>query len=93
MERFEQILEDDEGNLYVAENEEDDEGNLYVAENEEDDEYDSNLVCDSKTKVIYYMVSDYCVGLPGNMVGYMAPYISENGKFCRFIDNQIVEIG
>lgn len=25
--------------------------------------------------------------------GYLAPYISENGNYCRYVDDEIVEIG
>lgn len=50
------------------------------------------LVYDSKTKVVYYKFYEY-VDADSAHVGYMSPYISENGKFCRFIDNKIVEIG
>lgn len=74
-----QILVDGLGNLYSAF-----QGNLGqipVATEK------TNLVYDQNTKVIYYNYDSY-----KNKRGYMAPYISENGKFCRFIDNQIVEI-
>ena len=30
---------------------------------------------------------DVCQGY-----GYMAPYISENGKYCKYINDEIVEI-
>ena len=43
----------------------------------------TNLAYDVNTKVIYIR------NINSN---YTCPYISENGKFCRFIDNQIVEI-
>jgi len=46
----------------------------------------SNLVYDLDTKVIYYKDSK-------NNDAFMCPYISKNGKFCRFINDQIVEIG
>lgn len=46
----------------------------------------TNLVYDTKTKIIYYKIVEY------NNVGYMSPYISENGKYCRFIDKKIVEV-
>ncbi len=43
------------------------------------------LSYDTNTYVIYYIfkLSDY---------GYMSPYISENGHFCRYIDGEIIEI-
>jgi len=66
----------------------DGEGNFYPP-TEHPGEY-TGLVFDHQTKVIYYMLQEQ-VGM--GIRGFMAPYISENGKFCRFIDNQIVEIG
>lgn len=42
----------------------------------------TELVYDIQTKIVYYLL--------GN--GAMSPYLSGNGKFCRFVDNQIVEI-
>lgn len=46
-----------------------------------------------ETKVIYYMFStSECKGYDGYGYSYFAPYISENGKFCRYIDGMIVEI-
>lgn len=54
----------------------------------------TGLVFDTQTKVVYYMLTEgHSFSGPTNYSGYMAPYISENGKYCRFIDNQIVEIG
>ena len=45
-----------------------------------------NKVYDSNTLVVYY-------GYNLNMKnGYLAPYYSENGKLCRYMDGQIVEI-
>lgn len=53
----------------------------------------TGLVFDSETKVVYYMLKEaHTFAGPTTYSGYMAPYISENGKYCRFIDNQIVEI-
>ena len=43
----------------------------------------TELVYDIETKIVYYLLAE----------GSMSPYLSENGKYCRFIDNQIVEIG
>ena len=48
---------------------------------------DTNMAYDINTKVIYYAFWD-----EESDMSFMAPYISENGKFCRFIDNKIVEI-
>lgn len=47
---------------------------------------ETNLVFDETTLIIYYQFEV-------NGVGYMAPYISENGKYCRFINEKIVEVG
>ena len=44
---------------------------------------DTGLAYNEITNVIYYYCNETVE----------APYISENGKFCRFIDNKIVEIG
>lgn len=43
----------------------------------------------SETKIVYIIFSE-CGGNQG--YGYLAPYYSENGKLCRYIDGQIVEI-
>ena len=59
-----------------------------------------SIVFDSETKIIYYKFSEYtysacacCNAELDTKIGFMTPYLSENGKFCRFINNQIVEIG
>lgn len=77
--RLVMILEDKLGNLYSA----------YQANMGEIpvETVESQLVFDCNTKVIYYNFDSF-----NDKKGYMAPYISENGKFCRFIDNKIVEI-
>ena len=63
---------------------------------------DTELVYDEVTKVVYYLFYSYgqttvsCLYPYTSKEGdpsYFSPYISENGKFCRFIDNKIVEIG
>ena len=41
------------------------------------------------TRVVYYMFSTF-EGYNG--YSYFAPYISENGRFCRYINDEIVEI-
>ena len=46
----------------------------------------TDLVYDSQTKIVYY--KDQKVSFLS-----MCPYISENGKYCRFIDGKIVEVG
>lgn len=48
------------------------------------------LYYESSTKVIYYIFSDSDGTYLG--YGYMAPYISTNGYFCKWDDNQIIEI-
>lgn len=54
---------------------------------------ETGLVFDSKTKVVYYMVEKaHTFAGTATYSGFMAPYISEKGKYCRFIDNQIIEI-
>ena len=46
-----------------------------------------------ETKVVYYMFStSSAAGYVGYGYAYFAPYISENGNFCRFINDEIVEI-
>lgn len=47
----------------------------------------TNLVYDENTKVIYYSTSPY-----NYQYAHMANYVSENGKFCKYIDGKIVEI-
>ena len=47
------------------------------------------LVYDRDTKVVYYLFST-CTGYNG--YGYLAPYISENGNFCKYVDDKIIEI-
>ena len=52
---------------------------------------EDSLVYHRDTKVVYIMITlrrEYNY----DSAGYFAPYISENGNYCRYIDNQIVEI-
>lgn len=45
------------------------------------------------TRVVYYMFSTSCAaGYNGYGYAYFAPYISENGNFCRYINDEVVEI-
>ena len=45
------------------------------------------------TRVVYYMFSTSSdSGYVGHGYSYFAPYISENGNFCRYLDEEIVEI-
>ncbi|MBR6505002.1 MAG: hypothetical protein IKT41_04775 [Clostridia bacterium] len=51
------------------------------------------LVYSVDTKVVYYMFStSQTIGYGGYGYAYFAPYISENGNFCRYINDEIVEI-
>lgn len=51
------------------------------------------LVYSTETRVVYYMFStSKAVADRGFGYSYFAPYISENGKFCRYINDKIVEI-
>ena len=43
-------------------------------------------VYDFRTKVIYY------VAYNGKKIAFRHPYLNENGKYCRFIDGNFVEI-
>ena len=74
-----------------------------LSDNSVDKYYEpTNLVFDNKTKVVYYKISELIKVYSRNFdnqkpkdtkAGYMSPYISENGKYCRFIDKRrIVEI-
>ena len=76
------IMEDGLGNLYSAHQA--NMGEIPVPTKE------SNLAFDADTKVIYYNFDSY-----KDKQGYMAPYISENGKYCRYNGalGRIVEIG
>ena len=45
------------------------------------------------TRVVYYMFStSSSFGNIGYGYTYFAPYISENGNFCKYINDEIVEI-
>ena len=51
------------------------------------------LAYDRETKVIYYWFGTsiwYGNSISNNV--YFSPYISENGRFCRYVDGEIVEI-
>lgn len=51
------------------------------------------LAYDSESKVVYYWFATtiwYGDSRSNNV--YFAPYISENGRFCRYVDGEIVEI-
>ena len=56
-----------------------------------------NLVFDPETRIIYYKFTEAIRFRSGfedveTKVGYMSPYYSSNGKLCKFIHNEIVEI-
>ena len=54
---------------------------------------DSYLVYDKDTHVVYIMVSEINGALSyGVGYGYLSPYISSNGKYCRYVDRTIFEI-
>ena len=61
-------------------------GNSYSKELKEINDV---LSYDSDTKVVYYYFREIN-GYWG--YGYMSPYISENGKYCRYINGEIVEV-
>ena len=45
------------------------------------------------TRIVYYMFTiSVESGYGGYGYAYFAPYISENGNFCRYINDEIVEI-
>lgn len=46
----------------------------------------TDLVYDYHTKVMYYLKYN------GKKIAFGMPYLSENGKYCRFVDDEIVEI-
>lgn len=51
------------------------------------------LVYDIDTRVVYYMFSTAEWSADrGYGYSYFAPYVSKNGRFCRFVNDEIVEI-
>ena len=46
----------------------------------------TDMEYDYLTKVVYYVVYN------GKKCTYRHPYLSENGKYCRFVDGKFVEI-
>ena len=51
------------------------------------------LVYDVDTRVVYYMfTTKESYGNSGYGYSYFSPYISENGRFCRYVNDKIVEI-
>lgn len=85
---FVRILADENDNLYSAHQ-------VNTGEVPYNSVKNTNLVFDSYTNVIYYKFTDcvYLTAMRNTYTEHLTPYISKNGKFCRFIDNAIVEIG
>ena len=83
MGRFVRIVKDFEDNMYSAYQE--NLGELHV------ETLETDLVYDYKTKVVYYK---FVESIGRKKFAYCTPYISENGKFCRFniCKNRIEEI-
>lgn len=57
-----------------------------------------NIVYDTDTKIIYYKFNEKtelhtCEEVRLCKVGFMSPYINENGKLCKYEEGQIIEIG
>ena len=51
----------------------------------------------SDTKIVYiafdvHTYSSYIGDLAGHGYGFMSPYYSDNGKLCKYIDGDIVEV-
>lgn len=51
---------------------------------------EADLFYDSQTGIVYVIMTDATGGYRG--FGFMSPYISENGKFCRYNGEKIVEV-
>ena len=58
--------------------------------NFEEIEGENALAYNLDTKVVYYMFT--MAQAEGYTYTYFAPYISENGNFCQYINDEIVEI-
>ena len=51
------------------------------------------LAYDRETKVVYYwFATTIWYGQSRSNNVYFSPYISENGRFCRYVNGEIVEI-
>lgn len=52
------------------------------------------LFFDRNTQIVYYLFSTAQYPNTHGAMGYgfMSPYISENGNYCRYIDSKIIEI-
>ena len=80
IERFIPIFQEKDGKYYSSSRwtRED------VPRNREDELTD--MVYDCTTKIVYYVV------YKGKKCIFRHPYLSENGRYCRFIDGNFVEI-
>lgn len=52
-------------------------------------ETDDTLFYDKSTRIVYYIMGN---SSRYRGYGYMSPYLSKNGCFCRYIDGEIVEV-
>ena len=54
---------------------------------------ETELVYDTETKIVYYCFDHYSRGNQYRM-GYMSPYLSKNGNFCKYDEKRqrIIEI-
>lgn len=52
-----------------------------------------DLKYDVETRFIFYLFNTNANsgGYQGYGYGYMAPYLSENGRYCKYINDQIIE--
>ena len=60
--------------------------------NEDYDDWEElTMAYDLNTKVLYRVT--IAATFDGHWITGICPYISENGKYCRLVDGEIVEIG
>lgn len=50
---------------------------------------DNDLCYDIYTNIVYIT---FQTGVGRSAVGYMSPYYSENGKLCRYVDGELIEL-
>lgn len=56
-------------------------------------EDDFSLAYNKTTKIIYYFFGTYePLNERAGWMSFMAPYISENGYFCKYVNDTIVEV-
>ena len=53
----------------------------------------TNLVCDEKTRIVYYKFTESNSNGLKIEKSFFGPYYSENGKLCRCINGKLVEVG